>query len=262
MSARAFYCESEIVSSRGHVFRFNTLTDKGLPCRGGVLKERQAFLVCTIAGLLSFGMVGVLLVIYPVRVPSAETAFLPPALALQFATSRQDILAIFGASGSTERQAITQSMLMGNRVDYGFMAIYAVFLALFFHGQRLKTDLRAWWTVIPMIALVLVFDALENQVLSHISLSPDGPMLGRQLLEMQLFSWAKWSMLAVISAVAAMAFLARGAFVLGALCLPPLLLVLPAYQSPGTSAVYLVLGVGLSWIVMLAHAIKRSQLLN
>lgn len=204
-------------------------------------------------------MVAALLVIYPMRLPSAETAFLPPALALQFATSPDQIAAIFGPAGTPMRFSTVQSMHDGNIADYGFMVIYSLFLAFFFHGQRLKTGLRAWWSVLPMILVVLTFDIMENRVLSVITRAPDSLSLQRSIGALQLYTWGKWSTLAVVSGVAAMAFFARRSLVLGLLCLPPLLLVLPAYKSPGTSAVYLVLSVGLSWIVMLSHAIKRSM---
>ncbi|MEM7570058.1 MAG: hypothetical protein AAF337_09700 [Pseudomonadota bacterium] len=222
--------------------------------------DQRAFTCCAILGGASFLMVMVLLVVYPMQIPSAETAFLPPALALQFATTAEQIASIFGPPGTAQRANIVQSMSNGNTADYVFMGLYALFLAAFFHGQVLKTELRAWWSVLPMIVVVLVFDILENQVLDRIIAAPNSALIGRHIGALQLFTWGKWSTLAVVSAVAAMAFIARGSFVLGALCLPPLLLVLPAYKSPGTSAVYLVLAVGLSWIVMLAHAIKRSIL--
>lgn len=221
-------------------------------------RDRSAFQVCAFAGLASFAMVGVLLVIYPMRIPSAETAFLPPALALQFATTPEQIGAIFGPAQTQARAETVRSMMAGNIADYVFMLIYTAFLTFFFHGQRLKSGLRAWWTVLPMILVVLAFDVLENQVLDVIIQAPDSKTLGRSIGELQLFTWGKWSTLAVVSGVGAMAFFARRAVLLGLLCLPPLLLVLPAYKSPGNNAVFLVLAVGLSWTVMLSHALKRS----
>lgn len=201
---------------------------------------------------------GVLMLVYPLQVPTQELAYLPPALALQFAREPMDVLRIFGASGTAERASITAHMHAGNIIDYGFMVVYGFFLSLFFHGQRRKTGVRAWWTLLPMIAVVIAFDVLENGVLGKITNEPEAQAMPALLNQLHLYSWGKWSTLAVVSAVAGMSFFARGAILMGLLCLPPLLVILPAYQAPGRLVVFLVLGIGLSWAVMFSHAVKRA----
>lgn len=222
------------------------------------MADRRAFFCCSVAGAASLAVMGVMLLVYPVQVPSQDLAYLPPALALQFAREPIDVLRVFGIAGTPERSSIVADMHAGNVIDYVFMSVYGLFLSLFFHGQRRKTGVRAWWSLVPMIAVAIAFDVLENGVLGKITNQPEAPNMPTLLNELHLFSWGKWSTLAVVSAVAGMSFFARGAIVLGVLCLPPLLVILPAYQEPGRLAVFLVLGVGLSWAVMLSHAVKRA----
>lgn len=230
----------------------------GVWAKGRDMPDKRAFQLCAAAGLTSFGFVGLLLLVYPIQLPQGGQAVLPPALALQFALTPEHVVDIFGPPGTPLRKQVVADMQNGNRLDYAFMVIYGVFLALFFHAQRLKMDLRAWWSVLPMVVVAIVFDVQENGVLAHIARAPDDPDMAGFLNALHLFSWGKWSTLAVICGVAAMSFFTRGAVALGVLCLPPLLVIVPAYQHPGQLAVYLVLGVGLSWMVMLAHAIKRA----
>lgn len=222
------------------------------------MPDKRAFQLCAAAGLSSFVFVGLLLVVYPIQMPQGGQAALPPALALQFALTPEHVLDVFAPPGTLLRSQVVADMQNGNRLDYAFMVIYGAFLALFFHAQRLKMNLRAWWSVLPMVGVAIFFDVQENGVLAQIAAAPDAPQMAGFLNALHLFSWGKWSTLAVISGVAAMSFFARGAVALGVMCLPPLLVIIPAYQHPGQLAVYLVLGVGLSWLVMLAHAIKRA----
>lgn len=222
------------------------------------MADKRTFLICALAGYACWVIILILLLVYPLQMPSDALAYLPPALALQFAMTPGDVMAVYGFAGTPERLATVQDMRNGNLADYGFMVFYGLFLSLFFHGQALKMKLRAWWTVIPMIAVAIVFNIFENGVMSQITAAPDAPNITVLLNEVHLYSWGKWSTLAVVSGVAAMSFFARGAMLLGVLCLPPLIMVLPAYEAPGRLAVFLVLGVGLSWAVMLAHATKRA----
>lgn len=222
------------------------------------MPDQRAFKLCAIAGICSILLVVLLLLVYPLQMPRGDQAFLPPALALQFALTPEHVIDIFGSPGTPARAQVVRDMQNGNLLDFVFMAVYGLFLCLFFHAQRLKTGLRSWWSVVPMVVIAIVFDVQENSVLSRIASAPDDPQMAAMLNALHLFSWGKWSTLAVVSGVAAMSFFARGAIVLGLFCLPPLLVILPAYQHPGQLAVYLVVGVGLSWIVMLAHALKRG----
>lgn len=124
----------------------------------------RAWISCFLTGLLVLGLTGYIFPIFPqeMAVPQGiET----PVYAFEFARNQADLIAIFGAIDDPLRADRIESMDEGNRVDLIYMAIYSMFICLFFYAAHLKYK-RAIWLAFAAIGIVAgIADAVENTIL-------------------------------------------------------------------------------------------------
>lgn len=121
--------------------------------------------------------------------PASST---PPIIALELATDRADLAAVFGPPGEC-REALVANLRIVDGIDYGFMVAYGAMLALALAALGAR---RVW---IGLAVLAPIADAIENVALFDIDL--DAP--GGWLSILMVASRAKFVLLGIASAAIA-----------------------------------------------------------
>lgn len=92
-----------------------------------------------------------------------------PVYAFEFATSQQDLVAVFGSKDDPERSARVSAMDTGNYLDFAYMLFYSLFIASFFFAVR-QTREGGLWLVLAASAIVAgASDFAENMILLEIT---------------------------------------------------------------------------------------------
>lgn len=139
----------------------------------------------------------VLLRVNPATAGALSPGFRTPIIALEFAESEAEIEALFGKDAA-QRTALMKAFDRGNWIDFGYMALYAGFLATFSLALRWVTK-RPFFIIPAMLSgVIFLADLLENVQLLGIMTRLNTGDYAAQLWWLGIFTWLKWGMLAVV----------------------------------------------------------------
>lgn len=181
-----------------------------------------------------------------------------PIIAFELARTPADLSALFGTEPSPCRDALTATMWRATIGDYvAYMPAYGAFVIAAFAAMRAKRR-RTANLGITLAIVALLGDALENACLFGILSHPVDDSVALACLP-----WAtslKWGSLGALALVSLPAILARGAWgKLGAtLSLLAPLLVLAAIVAPQRFGPFIVLGITLNWVALIAMVARDS----
>jgi hypothetical protein len=178
-----------------------------------------------------------------------------PVLLLEFASTPQHLVHIFGEIGDPQRDARIAGMNMGNAIDYLLMPAYGLLTLSFFRGISREIGGRIWLMFGAMGIVAAVADAIENMLMFQIVADMADPLGEMALLPLPV--WIKFGLLAVSCGGAAWAFARMRRWLLILLCLPAPLLLVPAMLDPFGIAPLATSMIGLSWLAMGIHAATR-----
>ena len=214
------------------------------------MSARLAFRLAVIAALVMLGIGGLMGVTAPSCRPLPMTAM----TAFELARSAGDLLRIFGAPGETCRAPLVVQLDHANVLDAaGYIPAYTAFYALVLFGLG-RRDVTLGWVGVTVAFVCAIADWIEDVALFHLSVAPDAPANWLSLLI--AFTNVKWVGLAVATTVGGMMLARRGGFGwLGFLaCAAPLVSSLRAVNSPDAAGQYLVPGMAVASLALLAVA--------
>jgi hypothetical protein len=182
-------------------------------------------------------------------------------LAFELARTPDELATVIGRDPPTEEAiAVRRIFDKANRLDFAYMAFYAVFIALScLCAARARG--RKWLLVgVVLGPLAALFDVGENLVL--LQLTQPGADVSALLPSLELRTMLKWELLAVTSALFAAAFVGAGrawvsllAGVIALVCLASGVLTL---LDPAAYSVVLLYAIAAVWIWQIGYAAMLS----
>ncbi len=172
-----------------------------------------------------------------------------PVLAFEFATHPSHLAAIFGVPTDPQYAGRIAGMDAGNRLDYLFMLFYGSTILSFFGAGAAATGNRRWWLAGWLGVLAALSDAIENALL--LSITADMADASGKLAILPFFVWTKFVLLALSGGLAGWLLLRLRAWPLALLCLPGLVLIVPAILFPWRYGELVIPGTALAWVAML-----------
>ncbi len=210
-----------------------------------------------------FGLVLLMFAIMQAVFPKTLAAPLPgarvesPVLLFEFARTPEHLDHVFGVAGDPDRAARVAAMDRGNRLDYLFMPIYG-FFAFSVFAVIVEEKRRAYWLVFGAFGLAAAAsDAVENMLL--LSITSDLSTAQGPLALLHWPVWIKFGLLALSCGGAAVAFFQSKRYVLGALCLPAPLFILPGIAMPFQFGGIAAATIGLGWLGMGIASLLRQR---
>ncbi len=174
-----------------------------------------------------------------------------PIIAFEFAQSPQDIQSVIGCFNAAQINQID----LANRIDFGFMFFYSLFLLLFFRVAH--QQLRSKWLLIAMILPFLTFfgDWIENIQLFELTeiFRSEGSTnaMDTSLQWLQVATWTKWLALALAIGMMGLVYLQynRISKIIGIICFLPIIMALFAYNHSPVAINQFVASIFLSFFV-------------
>lgn len=213
------------------------------------------------ASAVLFGLVIAMFIAMRGVFPQTLAAPLPgarvdnPVLLFEFARTPVHLDHVFGAPGDPERPARVAAMDAGNRLDFLFMPIYGFFVLSVFAGFAREHGNRVWLAIGALGLAAATSDAIENTLLLRITVDLAAP--GQALALLHWPVWIKFGLLALTCSGAAVAFFQSRRFILGVLCLPAPLAILPGIAAPLQFGSLATAAIGLGWLAMGIHVVTR-----
>jgi len=159
---------------------------------------KRPFVKTGYLGLAVIAMSILLLFIFPAKAPSLPEGFFTPIIAFEFAQTKTDVMQIFGGTDLSVCKQMVDAMDLGNRLDYVYMCLYSAFLFMF-SVKCAKVFRKKYFYLCALLSLtVLTGDALENVQLLGITAKIASGDFNTQLHLLHIFTWIKWSGIAVI----------------------------------------------------------------
>lgn len=221
---------------------------------------RRPFWVSGLLGIGLIAMSAVLLVVNPGTAFALPEGFFTPVVAFEFVETAAEVRQLFGPAPTPERAALVRAMDLGSRIDFGYMLLYAAFLAAFCHTAARRSGRRWFYLGAALAVLAAAADAVENMQLLAITARLDAPDLaaaiGRELLVLRWATWLKWGGLAVLFLSLAPYF-ARGnsyARFVGTFTAVPFVLGVLAFFNRGLLNELFALSVALMFLLLIIYA--------
>jgi hypothetical protein len=135
-----------------------------------------------------------------------------PLIAFELARTPEELERVIGANPpDVAAAAVRTQMDRANRIDFAYMACYATFIALSCMLGAVRRA-RSWLLIGVLIGfLAALFDVAENIQLLQLT-QPDADV-GPLLRQLHMRTLQKWELLALVGALFAAAFIARGRIV-------------------------------------------------
>lgn len=178
-----------------------------------------------------------------------------PVLLLEFASTPQHLVHIFGEEGDPLRTARIAGMNTGNAIDYLLMPAYGLLILSFFIGVKAEIGGGPWALFGAMGIAAAAADAVENWLMFGIVADMADSMGKMALLPYPV--WIKFGLLAISCGGAAWAFVRMRRWILALLCLPAPLLLVPAMLDQFGIAPLATTTIGVGWLAMAVHAATR-----
>ncbi|MFZ2632200.1 MAG: hypothetical protein WA081_11840 [Desulfosalsimonadaceae bacterium] len=230
------------------------------------MKPSKPFLKTGVIGLLVVVMSIGLLAVFPSTAPNMLEGFFTPIIAFEFIQTRAEVFGMFIQADGAEsvNEAMLAAFDLGNRLDYIYMGLYSVFLALFSLTCVKISGKKYFYTGAVLSLVVLAGDAFENiQLMGITSYLKHGMTSGDMetlLNGLNRFTWMKWGGLAAIFLVLAPWFLRGGRFskavgLSGIACAG---LGLAAFFHRSVITEIFSLSVGLMFLLMIIYCFRRD----
>lgn len=215
------------------------------------------WLACLALGIATLVMTGVLSATFPDTAAAMLSGYGQPVLAFEFATTLNDLTAIFGTPDDPMRAARLAAMQAGNEQDYLYMLLYAAFLASGLYALWRELRLPLLLVAVGMPVLAAMFDAYENWLLFDIqaafTLGEYSDALDALALPVTIkFVLLTLTNLAIGHAMTRME--GKGWQIGGALVMVPCLATLMALIAPAAFGWTLSAAIGAGWIGLIIMA--------
>ena len=215
------------------------------------MTAKLAFRLAVIAAVIMLGIGAAM------AVAAAPCHALPMSTltAFELARSAEDLLRIFGTPEEACRPPLVAQLDHANMLDaLGYIPAYAAFYAFLLYGLG-RRDKALGWVGIAIVGVSAAADWLEDVALFQLSAAPDAPAHWFALLIPA--TNLKWVGLALATTLGGVMLCRRGGLGLLAflLCAAPLLSSLWALASPDAAGRYLLPGMAVASILLLAVAI-------
>jgi hypothetical protein len=178
--------------------------------------------------------------------------------AFELVRSVDDLQRIFGAPGEACRVALAAELDQANLIDsIAYIPAYAAFYALVLYALG-RRDRAIGWIGVALTLGCAVADWIENLAMFRLSAAPDAP--SAWLAALMISTNVKWVGLAVVTTLCGVMLARRGG--LGGLallgCAAPLLPSLWAVLAPDAAGQYLIPGMAVASVLLLAVAVIKS----
>lgn len=181
--------------------------------------------------------------------------FYTPIIALEFIETQEQVRTFFDVENAEQYK---QSILLGNQLDYIFMIIYSAFL--FFVALYLyqKSPIKIILIAIALIPIACVTDALENIQIYRITKNINAD-LKTFLTYLKLFTWIKWSSLAVVFACFAIYYVQHQKRLLAFVVAVPFLFLPIAFFAHSTVIEFFALSIVAIFIVIFIYIVLEYK---
>lgn len=135
------------------------------------------------------------------------------------------------------------------------MLAYGLFTVAFFVAIARDTGRRVWLVFAACGVAAALSDAVENALL--LSITADMAAPSRELAVLFVPVKIKFALLALTVGAAGIYFRRRKRILLALLCLPAVVLIVPALFAPASFGALAANAIGLGWLAMGIHAATR-----
>ena len=215
----------------------------------------RPFLNVGYIGLLVFGMSLILLMVFPSTASRLPDGFFTPVIAFEFVQTRVEVLQMFLETNGAVRKDLVDAMNLGNRLDYIYMVLYALFLM----GLSVKcaqlSEKRMYYIGAALSLMVLGADAMENIQLLAITAGLETGNLEPFLGRLFIFTWIKWGGIAAVFLVLVPWFLKGRMFskIIALAMIITVMLGVAAFLRRSVITEMFALGVGLVFLMMIIY---------
>lgn len=165
---------------------------------------KRPFKFSFIIGLFAVIINILLFFVFPSTANQLPEHFRSPIIALEFAQSEAEVVALFGPPEGEDRATLITQMDRGNQLDFVFIALYGLFLLFFGIAAAKTSGQNFFFTASVLAVMVMIFDVLENVQLFSITSKIGMLSLDENLEKLQLYTWAKWGGLSLILGILGM----------------------------------------------------------
>lgn len=131
-------------------------------------RPKQLWRLCLAFGIIVIAISILIFPAFPEKMADSEVSK-TPVYAFEFARTESDLIAIFGEPGDPMRADRIARMDRGNRLDFAYMFVYALFIASFFFARYTENN-RKFWLCMALTGLVAgASDFAENLILLEVT---------------------------------------------------------------------------------------------
>jgi hypothetical protein len=218
------------------------------------MSEKMAFRLAVIAAVAMLAIAAFM----GVTAQPCQPLPMSTLTAFELVRSVADLQRIFGMPGDACRADVVSQLDHANTIDmFAYIPAYTAFYALTAHALGRRDRTLGWIAVVLAIGCA-VADVFENLAMFHFSAAPDrdSPWMTGLIVSTN----AKWVGLAVVTTLCGVMLARRGGFGWLALplCLAPMLASLWAVAAPDAAGQYLIPGMVVASVLLLAVAVWGS----
>lgn len=224
------------------------------------MKDRP-FLISGILGLGAVVMTLLLSAVGPRPAAPLPAGFITPVLAFEFATTEDEVAALFAPVGQPAGDVVRATMDRVNRLDFLYIALYGGCLLAFSLVCYRLTGQRVYLLAAGLAVGIMAADVLENVQLLAITRELGARPIDDRLARLRLFTWLKWGGLALWFSIMRFYFLRTGRFgrFVGWVSVFPLLLGIASFTLPGLMSELFALSIGLLFLLLTLYAWRFRQ---
>ena len=124
--------------------------------------------LCLTLGLIVVGLSIVIFPAFPTTMANPDIGQ-TPVYAFEFASSRSDLIDIFGEPDDPLRAERIAKMDRGNTIDFAYMLAYSLFIGSFFFARFRESNQTTWLCLAAIALLAGLADFIENLILLEIT---------------------------------------------------------------------------------------------
>lgn len=217
---------------------------------------KRPFIPAGIIGICVIMTSMILLVIFPGRGPKLPEGFITPIIAFEFMRTPQEVMDLFGQTGSPGGQDLVRAMNLGNRVDFLYMVLYSAFLFVFCQRAAFITERKGYYLGCFLTPVILAGDFLENLQLLGITSRLGSGGFEHQLALLKVFTWQKWGGITLVFLVLLPFFLQGGILsrAIAACSAVAACLCAAAFIHPGMANELFSLSVAVVFLLMISYS--------
>ena len=155
-----------------------------------------------------------------------------PVVTYEFASSPQQVYIIFSDESAHLNTKLVKAIDFFNKIDFLFALVYGSFLMILFSIFKALTRKKIYSLALWLSLIAMIFDFAENtQLLQITSKLMNGENFASNLHLLQIFTWIKWSSLAVVLVIGGIFVVKQKSVlskIIGIICFVPILLLVPA----------------------------------